>query len=206
MKQDKLFDQALDEVDIESESAEPTFMISQARKQAETLEEMMAVLTDAVTRSLSPCTGRSAPTDADVGWAAGILDGEGCISIARQTYPGTGACKTYQLRVQVAQCSLVVLREFEWAVGLSGRLASPKPTRLQTRVCHSLIYSGMRAFFVLERLREHLRRKREQADLARTFRTECLIHVHPGPKGMPPAVWQRRHWYYERMRELNKES
>lgn len=178
--------------------------ISEAREQASTLDEMMAVMTDAATRSLSPCSGRATPTDADVGWAAGLLDGEGCIQIAKQTYPGTGECKNYQLRIQVAQCSLAVLREFEWAVGLSGRVHSPKPTRLQTRICHYLNYTGMRAFFVLERLRQHLRRKREHAELARTYRTECLIHVHPGPKGMPPEVWLRRHWFYERMRELNR--
>jgi hypothetical protein len=184
----------------------PSMPISEAREKAFTLDEMMAVMTDAATRSLSPCSGRAEPTDADVAWAAGLMDGEGCVHIARQTYAGTGECKNYQLRIQVAQCSLTVLREFEWAVGLSGRVHSPKPTRLQNRVCHYLNYSGMRAFFVLERLRQHLRRKREQADLAQKFRSECLIHVHPGCRGMPAEVWHLRHWYYERMQELNRGS
>ena len=64
----------------------------------------------------------------------------------------------------------------------------------------------MRALFVLERLREHLRRKREQADLAQKFRVDCQIHVHPGCRGMSPEVWRRRQWYYERMQELNRGS
>lgn len=183
-----------------------TMPITEAREQAFTLDEMWAVMEDVATRSLSPVSGRETPTDADIGWAAGLMDGEGCVHIAKQTYPGTGECKGYSLRIQVAQCSLPVLREFEWAVGLSGRISSPKPKRLQTRVCHYLNYSGMRAFFVLERLREHLRRKREQADLAQKFRVDCQIHVHPGCRGTPPDVRKRRHWYYERMQELNRGS
>ena len=180
--------------------------ISEAREQASTLHEMWAVMEDVAARALSLFWGGLCPTDADVGWAAGLMDGEGCVHIARQTYPGTGECKNYSLRVQVAQCSLAVLREFEWAVGLNGRISSPKPKRLQTRVCHYLSYSGMRALFVLERLREHLRRKREQADLAQRFRIDCQIHVHPGCRGMSAEVWRRRHWYYERMQELNRGS
>ncbi|WP_427913907.1 hypothetical protein ACPWT1_02820 [Ramlibacter sp. MMS24-I3-19] len=183
-----------------------TVPISEAREQAFTLDEMWAVMEDVATRSLSPISGRDVPTDADIGWAAGLMDGEGCVHIARQTYPGTGECKSFSLRIQVAQCSLAVLREFEWAVGLRGRISSPKPKRLQTRVCHYLNYSGMRAFFVLERLREHLRRKREHADLAQKFRVDCLIHVHPGCRGTSPEVWRLRHWYYERMQELNRGS
>lgn len=154
--------------------------------------------------ALSPISQRRHACEADLGWAAGVMDGEGCIHIARQTYGETGRRPTYRLRLHISQNSEFLLREFAWAVGVAGRLYSPKPTRKQNRVCHSLVYDGIRAFVVLERLRQHLRRKKPEAELAAEFRAQCDIHRHPGPKGCPESIWELREWYYERMSGLKR--
>lgn len=153
-------------------------------------------------RVLSPVSQRRHPGEADVGWAAGIMDGEGCILIARQTYGKSGRRPTYRLRLQITQNDETLLKEFEWSVGVEGRIYSPKPSRKQNKVCHSLNYDGVRAFTVLERLIAHLRRKKPQAELAAEFRAACDIHRHTGPKGCPEQVWDLRQWYYERMSDL----
>jgi hypothetical protein len=155
-------------------------------------------------RLLSPVSQRRHASDADLGWAAGVLDGEGCIHIARQTYGTSGRRPTYRLRLQIAQNDEMLLKEFEWAVGVPGRLYSAKPTLKQNRTCHNLTYDGTKAFEVLERLYEHLRRKKPQAALAAEFRQRCDIHRHTGPRGCPPAVWELREWYYERMSDLKR--
>lgn len=153
---------------------------------------------------LSPVSQRRHIEEADLGWAAGVMDGEGCIHIARQTYGTSGRKPTYRLRVDITQNDEMLLKEFEWAVGVPGRLYSPKPTGKQNRTCHSLIYDGVRAFAVLERLFKYLRRKKAQAALAAEFRERCDIHRHTGPRGCPPEVWELREWYYERMSDLKR--
>ena len=153
---------------------------------------------------LSPIDAREVPTSDDLAWAAGLFDGEGCVGIARQVYKKAGRRPTFRLRIMVAQVDHEVLEEFEWAVGLRGRIASPKVRAGQNRVCHMLIYDGIAAFYVLRTLQPFLRRKREHAQLAFRFQKECGIHVHPGPNGCSEAIWDRREWFYNAMRRLNR--
>lgn len=178
-------------------------MITKARAEAHTIQEKLAQVINPTAWALSPMSQRRHPTEADIGWAAGILDGEGCVHIARQTYRDPSRRPTYRLRLTIAQNQIDVLQEFEWIVGLRGSIRSPKPTKKQNRVCHYLNFDGMKAFVVLQKLKEHLRRKREHVKTAEDFRRECDIHVHPGPRGTPLEVWERREWYYNRMGLLN---
>lgn len=160
--------------------------------------------TQPIVRMLSPFSQRRHSNEADVGWAAGVLDGEGCVHIARQTYGASGRRPTYRLRLYITQNDELLLKEFEWIVGVAGRLYSPKPTRKQNKTCHSLVFDGERAFTVLERLYEYLRRKKTQAALAVDFRERCDIHRHFGPNGCPESLWELREWYYERMSDLKR--
>jgi hypothetical protein len=180
--------------------------ISRARTAASTVDEMLASIpTLKIPFALSPYSKRSTRNEADLGWAAGILDGEGCIGIAKQSFGKSSKRRAvYRLRVQVAQTHLTLLEEFQWVVNICGVIAEPEVTKKQRRRCYSLIYDGLRAFAVLEILVGHLRRKRPHALEARAFRRECDIHVHPGPNGHSEAVWERRRWYYNRMRALNR--
>lgn len=177
------------------------------RARAQSADEMIAAIANPKRRTLSPISKREVPDAEDLAWAAGLFDGEGCVHIARHTYgKNTTRRPTYRLRVTVCQSRLAVLREFEWAVGLNGTYAHPKPTKKQNRVCHALNYDGLAAYAVLERLTSKLRRKLQQARLAKEFRKDCAIHEHPGPQGQPESVWELRRWYYERMRMLNLEG
>src|SRR5437899_4078782 len=103
-----------------------------------------------IPRKFSPITQRQYVDDADLGWAAGLMDGEGCVHIAKQTYGASGRRPTYRLRVYITQVDDSVLKEFEWIVGISGRLYGPKPKGKQNRTCHTLVYDGIKAFQILE--------------------------------------------------------
>ncbi|NML48019.1 hypothetical protein HHL11_30000 [Ramlibacter sp. G-1-2-2] len=180
--------------------------VSQARSAASTVDEMLATVGKLKKPFLmSPYSKCTTPNEADIGWAAGILDGEGCIHIARQKFgKKSGRRPVYRLRVQIAQTSRTLLEEFEWVVGICGTIAEPPVTKKQRRRCYSLIYDGLSAYAVMERLVEHLRRKRVHVVEAKNFRRECAIHVHPGPHGHSKDIWKRREWYYNRMRALNR--
>jgi hypothetical protein len=184
----------------------PSTTITQLRKEARTVEELIATIPNAGKRKLSPYSRRRVPGVLDFGWAAGLLDGEGCVHLARQTYAGNARRRpTYRLSVSVAQTRLSVLQEFEWIVGITGTYTSQPPRLLQRRTCHSLIFGGMRAYVVLEQLHSLLRRKQPQAELARRFREECDIHQHPGPEGHSEDVWDLREWYHGEMSKLNRD-
>lgn len=172
-----------------------------------TLNDLFATIANTTGRPMSPLSKRQIPNESDLAWAAGFFDGEGCVHIARHTYGMNSTRRpTYRLRVTVAQTRLAPLHEFEWIVGFTGSIASPNPTKKQTRICYALNFDGVTAYTVLERLSEFLRRKQPQALLAKEFREQCEIHRHPGPGGQTERIWGLRRWYYERMRMLNKEG
>ena len=81
--------------------------ISLARTKARTVDEMLASVASLKTPfAMSPYSKRTNPNDTDLGWAAGIMDGEGCIHIARQKFgKNSGRRPVYRLRVQIAQTS-----------------------------------------------------------------------------------------------------
>jgi len=154
---------------------------------------------------MSPYDQRRDPKDTDRAWAAGLFDGEGCIYVARQTFKDGRRRPNYRLSLNICQTHLQTLEEFEWAVGLQGNLASPKPQQKQNRVCYSLNYHGLAAIIVLHRLRQYLRRKGSQCQLAMDFQTQCEIHTHFGPKGCPEELWEMREWYFARMQSIKKD-
>lgn len=168
-------------------------------------DHLQALIVKQRIRQLSPVDQRREPTLADLGWAAGILDGEGCIHIARQPYNKSGRRDTYPLRLHISQTSQGVLEEFEWVVGLRGHISSPPPTKKQTRICHGLTYQGLAAIVVLSRLQSMLRLKRDQCELAFEYQERCQIHRHWGPKGCPEDIWELRRWYYERMQRIKRD-
>lgn len=77
------------------------------------VDAMHALLDKREVRSLSPVDQRREALDCDVAWAAGLFDGEGCISIARHTYAKTGRRPSYRMRLQLCQNNLQTLQEFE---------------------------------------------------------------------------------------------
>ncbi len=152
--------------------------------------------------SLSPLSRKAKPSAVDLAWAAGLLDGEGCICLARQTYLDPRRRPTFSLRVYVCQNNIGVLQEFAWAVGVPGRIYTLARTLQQNRDCHSLVYHGVGAFEVLQRLLPHLRRKGPEARVALEFRRRCHIHRKYGPKGCPKRIWELREWYYRKLQAM----
>lgn len=106
------------------------------------------------------------PLQIGLAYAAGIVDGEGCIHIARQSHSTSRRGYIYRLRLSISQNHLGTLFDFQSLVGLQGRVYQVNRTRSQNRDSYQLNYDGESALDVIKRLTPFLNRKSEEAKLA----------------------------------------
>lgn len=135
-------------------------------------------------------------------YAAGLLDGEGCIHIARQSHRGSRYGHIYRLVVSVAQNHLRSLLDFQDFVGIAGRLYTVKRQGTTNRDSYTLTYDGTTAEAVLRVLLPYLGRKADEAAVALAFQTDGEVTRHFGPKGCPDEIWRKRRYYYKKLRNL----
>lgn len=133
-------------------------------------------------------------------WAAGMLDGDGCVTIVRQTYPNRAS--TYRLVVQVTQNCLQTLKHFRVCVGVPAPIHEVKRRIGHNRQVYALMYSGPKAVLVLQRLAAHLVRKRPEAEVALSFIEKGQVGRRFGGRGVPPSIEQIRISHYNKLRAL----
>ncbi|MBX3608613.1 MAG: hypothetical protein KF871_01855 [Hydrogenophaga sp.] len=133
-------------------------------------------------------------------WAAGMLDGDGCVAIVRQTYPNRSS--TYRLVVQVTQNDLQTLKHFRVCVGVPAPIHEVKRRIGHNRQVYALMYSGPKAVLVLQRLAAHLVRKRPEAEVALSFIEKGQVGRRFGGRGVPPSIEQIRISHYNKLRAL----
>jgi hypothetical protein len=133
-------------------------------------------------------------------WAAGMLDGDGCVAIVKQTYPNRAG--TYRLVVQVTQNDLQTLKHFRVCVGVPAPIHEVKRRIGHNRQVYALMYSGPKAVLVLQRLAAHLVRKRQEAEVALSFIEKGQVGRRFGGRGVPPSIEQIRISHYNKLRAL----
>jgi hypothetical protein len=134
-------------------------------------------------------------------WAAGFLDGEGCIHIARQTYRSKRR-DTLRLRVYIVQAHLEVLEHFRDGVGIDARIYKVKRTAQHNKQVYTLNFEGKKAMALIALLMPHLIRKQEEAQAAMTFWVEGRVGTRWGPKGVPTDIAALRQRLYLKLRSL----
>ena len=133
-------------------------------------------------------------------WAAGMLDGDGCIAIVKQPYPDRNPI--YRLTVSVCQNCLQTLEHFRRSVGVDGMIYAVKRKLEHNKQVYTLNYSGPRALLVIRRLRAFLVRKRPEAQVAISFCLNGQISRRFGPHGVPREVEAVRVAHYLKLRAL----
>lgn len=136
-----------------------------------------------------------------LGWAAGFLDGEGCIHIAKQRYLAARS-DTYRLGVSLTQNDLDVLAHFRDVIGIDVPIFKVKLAPNHRRQCYTLNYSGKGALKLISMLSPHLRRKRLEAQAASDFWTEGRVGQHGGRKALDPEVVATRERFYLLLKQL----
>lgn len=133
-------------------------------------------------------------------WAAGMLDGDGCIAIIKQ--PFQQRKPIYRLIVSICQNCLQTLEHFRRCVGVEGAIYPVKRKLEHNKQVYNLNYSGPKALLVIRRLRAYLVRKRPEALVAISFCLNGQISRRFGPHGVPAAVEAVRVSHYLKLRAL----
>lgn len=136
-----------------------------------------------------------------IAWAAGFLDGEGCIHIARQTYGGKRH-ETMRLGVYITQNDLPSLEHFRDVVGIKAPIYPVKKAVNHRRQCYTLNYNGHAAMRLLQVLMPHLKRKRAEAEAAEDFWTLGRMGKRNGAHGLDPEVARVREHYFHLLKQL----
>jgi LAGLIDADG endonuclease len=141
------------------------------------------------------------PSVADLAWAAGFIDGEGCIHIAKQRYAGKRAV-TYRLGVSIAQNDRPALEALREAVGIHAPIFETKRAHNHSRQCYTLNFCGRDALRLLALVGQYLRRKRLEAETAFRFWVEGGIGLGRRGKRVAPEFTAVREHYYLLMKRL----
>ena len=141
-------------------------------------------------------------TNTDAAWLAGIIDGEGCITITRQA-PGTDRRKnwSYRLYVKVTMGHEPTVRRIATLVGC-GAVTTWKP--LKHNRSWTWWAASREALAVLTRIRPYLITKAEEADIAAEW-GRLPLSPRGGSRGSretPPDLLAARHSLFIRLREV----
>ena len=134
-------------------------------------------------------------------WAAGFVDGEGCIHLAR-VQRTCGNRINYRLRLTVTQNCPVTLEHLRGLLGATGYLTKLRRKLQHNKQIYNLTYDGRNAHHVIAMLAPHLVRKRLEAQIALDFYAHGQPGLHPGPKGTPKELWDFRRRCYDKLRKL----
>lgn len=137
----------------------------------------------------------------DYAWAAGFLDGEGCVSLARVRRT-CGNRVNYRARVSIVQNCLETLNTFRDRVAENCVFNQLPDRETYTRPVFQLSYEGIHAYRLLKKLRTYLTRKAAEADVIFEFYRDAEPTRHFGPKGVPAEIWHLRERCFDALRCL----
>jgi hypothetical protein len=138
---------------------------------------------------------------AELGWAAGFVDGEGCISAVRQKY-NNPKYKGIRLRLHVGQNDLASLQRLQEILGVKSYINPVKWNATQTRPIYQLNVDGRHALEALYMLEPFLFRKKHQARACFELWENGRMAERPGRKGVAPEVWEIREYYLKRLQRM----
>ncbi len=136
-------------------------------------------------------------SDVDVArlnWAAGLVDGEGCICVVwlknRNGVPRKNP--TPRLKLIVAQSDYGALHYLKNVIGVHGTIQKNTPHPTHNRQAYSLCFDGRHALQAIRLLEPLLYVKRRQAQVAIEFWEQGRLDERPGGRGFPDEVWATR--------------
>jgi hypothetical protein len=134
-------------------------------------------------------------------WCAGFLDGEGCVTLARVRRT-CGNRINYRARVHLPQNCLQTLLTFRDHIGENCVFSQLPHRESYTRTIYQLVYDGIHAHRLLQKVRPYLVRKGSEADVLFEYYRVGQPTRHFGPKGVPAAIWHARERCYDALRCL----
>jgi hypothetical protein len=142
---------------------------------------------------------------AKLAWAAGFIDGEGCIHIMKQKYFSgeRGEVKySHILRVNIAQNNLEVLEHLREVLGLHANIHKLKRTIGTNRQGYTLNYGSSHAYELVKLIKPYLVRKLPEAEAALAFWKEGKLDMRTGRKSLPQKIWDIRERWYRKLQRM----
>jgi hypothetical protein len=133
-------------------------------------------------------------------WAAGMLDGDGCIAIVKQ--PFRHRKTIYRLVVCIVQNCRQTLEHFQKCLNLPGTIYEVARKLQHNKQVYTLNYSGPHAMRLVQMLQGHLVRKRLEAAVALSFCENGQISRRFGCHGVPAHIHDIRVAHYKKLRAL----
>lgn len=134
-------------------------------------------------------------------WAAGFVDGDGCIGTAKQTFKGRNKV-CHRLKFSIVQNNREVLEDVKEILGESCFIARLKRDSKSNRQGYQLVYDSKHALNAIKKLKPFLRRKQYEAEIAETMWIEGKMGQRPGPKGWPPEIYDIREKWAQKLSRL----
>ena len=150
-----------------------------------------------------PTISCNQPTHLDVrlAWAAGFIDGDGCVGAVVQRHQGRET-PSIRIRVVITQNDHYTLLVLKNVLGERGALNAVKRQPCQNRQPYQLQYDGRHAIAVINKVLPYLVRKAAEADACLQLATEGQIGTCPGPNGFSVEVHERRAYWVNRIRRM----
>jgi hypothetical protein len=141
------------------------------------------------------------PAASQLGWAAGFVDGEGCVRIARRN-PGPGRNRIYSLELSISQNMRSTLEHFQSIFpDLHGSLRLHDDGPHLRRPVFVLNYRCAQCLDLLLRLEPFLVRKKAEAQCGIEF-ARGVSFVRRGRTPHPPEQMALRETFFQRMSAL----
>lgn len=135
-------------------------------------------------------------------WAAGFVDGEGCISIIKQRYKDPTRKFTYRLCLSIQQNNLEVLEHLRDGLRITTGIYKVKRLPQHNRQIYTLNFTGKGALAVIIALYPYLVRKQPEAQTAMDYWRHGQCGKHPGPRGWSASVNAFRESCFKKMKAL----
>ena len=137
-------------------------------------------------------------------YLAGIIDGEGCITVTKKRGPKSGRLGyCYRPVVHVANTHEGVLKTLHLWTGL-GRVNKFDDARKNRKARFQWFIWSNQAKQIILAIRPYLVIKTDQAKVFLKFVEVANHSSSPGPRGLTDAEWEKQHELYLKIRELNK--
>lgn len=138
---------------------------------------------------------------ADAAYIAGIIDGEGCISLSKKKDPTMRNGYGYRPFLLVSNTHEPLLRFLQKNTGL-GRVYKKKAAKAHHKSGYTWQLWSQQASAVLKWVRPYLRVRHKQADLVIRFAEQSNEKF--GMRGLPPHIRKYQRDAYTTVRRLNK--
>lgn len=142
----------------------------------------------------------------ETAWLAGLIDGEGCITVNKQR-PGSGGRVnvSYRLYLKITMCHEVTIRRILEITGV-GAITTNIPKNPKRRQSWTWWASNRQAAMIIQEVRPFLVTKAHEADIALEW-ADAPLAPRGGPGGgkpVPPVLLAAREDIYQRLRAAKR--